>query len=265
MLLSKERILYLLNAYSEGTITEREELELFDWLKETGNQDLVLQHIEKLVHQPPAGYEAENVDWDKLYRQIIARTGLDLEPPLVRKWPLWYWAAAVALLVVLGIGVTKWLNQPAVKAVAHIEAGPLKADVAAPTKSKAVLTLADGTIIDLDSIGNGTLAHQGNVQVVKKPGGQIAYQGTGSEALFNVLNVPRGSKVGNDPIVRRNPGLAEQREFIAVPGILRGFRKKSVHHGRSIFRGGAPGRAIRRYQGRDGDQGIGHSLQHEYL
>ena len=44
-------------------------------------------------------------------------------------------------------------------------------------------------------MGKGTLAKQGNVQVIKQGDGQITYNGTGSEVLYNTLNVPRGSKL----------------------------------------------------------------------
>ncbi len=68
-------------------------------------------------------------------------------------------------------------------------------DVAPPTGNKAMLTLADGTKVYLDSTGAGTLATQGSVQVIKKPNGEIVYSGSASNAVtYNTLSLPRGSK-----------------------------------------------------------------------
>jgi ferric-dicitrate binding protein FerR (iron transport regulator) len=47
----------------------------------------------------------------------------------------------------------------------------------------------------LDSAGNGALAREDNVQVVKLADGQIAYKGAASELVYNTLTNPRGSKV----------------------------------------------------------------------
>src|SRR5690606_14575437 len=60
-----------------------------------------------------------------------------------------------------------------------------------------VITLANGKQIVLDSAGNGTLAMQGNVNVVKLADGQIAYSGKSSEVMYNTLTNRRGSRVIN--------------------------------------------------------------------
>lgn len=68
----------------------------------------------------------------------------------------------------------------------------------APGGNKAQLTLSDGTVILLDSAADGTLAQQGNVQVVKQHDGQLEYQrSTGnreSTIAYNTLSTPRGGQ-----------------------------------------------------------------------
>lgn len=72
--------------------------------------------------------------------------------------------------------------------------GP-KPDIAPPVGNKAVLTLADGSSISLDSAGNGTLATEGQVKVVRKGNGEIVYTGTASKTItYNTLSLPKGSK-----------------------------------------------------------------------
>lgn len=68
-------------------------------------------------------------------------------------------------------------------------------DVAAPKSNNAVLTLADGTVVDIENAGNGQLASQGNMKVVKNANGEIVYKGSASDVVsYNTLSIPRGSK-----------------------------------------------------------------------
>lgn len=72
------------------------------------------------------------------------------------------------------------------------------ADIAAPARSRATLTLGGGQQVDLDSAASGELAMQGGAQIVKGTGGQLAYQlklEHSDELLYNTLSNPRGSQV----------------------------------------------------------------------
>jgi len=67
-----------------------------------------------------------------------------------------------------------------------------------PGGNKAVLTLANGSSIVLDSAQNGTLTQQGNAKVVKLNGGKLIYQkdeNTNAVAVqFNTITTPRGGQ-----------------------------------------------------------------------
>lgn len=72
---------------------------------------------------------------------------------------------------------------------------------AAPGGNRAVLTLADGTRITLDSAENGALAQQGGIKVMKVDSGQLAYETggqptSGTAVQFNTLVTPRGGSYG---------------------------------------------------------------------
>ena len=67
-----------------------------------------------------------------------------------------------------------------------------------PGTNNAILTLADGRSITLDSAANGGLAQQGNTKVIKL-NGQIAYTKTGNAQaddaiLFNTISTARGNQ-----------------------------------------------------------------------
>ncbi|MBO9732512.1 MAG: FecR domain-containing protein [Chitinophaga sp.] len=60
-----------------------------------------------------------------------------------------------------------------------------------------VLILGDGSRISLDSAGTGTIAQQGNTQVVKLANGALAYHaaaGQDGATMFNTMQTPHGSQ-----------------------------------------------------------------------
>ncbi len=121
-------------------------------------------------------------------------------------------AAVAAACVLLAVGLFL-LRRPSPRSLVAAQA-VAKAPVIVPAGDRAVLTLADGTRIVLDSAANGRLASQGNTQVLKLAGGQLAYRvgemghggpgvgpagsGTGSAGsgvpplLYNEIATPRG-------------------------------------------------------------------------
>lgn len=68
-----------------------------------------------------------------------------------------------------------------------------------PGRNKAVLTLADGSTILLDSAANGQLTRQGNTKVIKRGNGQLSYQVTGSNNGQAAINTPVGYNTMTTP------------------------------------------------------------------
>lgn len=111
---------------------------------------------------------------------------------------------AAAILIVLSSLAYLWIynrNDNDMTA-ASAEVSSQVEDVA-PGGNRAVLTLADGTEIILDSAANGSLAIQGNVRVVKSANGQIIYDMTsaagdlakgGGEMMMNTMSTPKGGQ-----------------------------------------------------------------------
>jgi len=68
-------------------------------------------------------------------------------------------------------------------------------DIAPPTGNNAILTLANGEKLNLDSTKNGVLAKEGNINVRKNANGEIVYTGKAADAItYNTLSLPKGSK-----------------------------------------------------------------------
>ncbi|MES1249681.1 MAG: FecR domain-containing protein, partial [Chitinophaga rupis] len=100
-------------------------------------------------------------------------------------------AAVLALLVGVG-GYVAVFHHPQKQAISG-ELRPLKHD-AAPGRTRAVLTLADGSRITLDSARSGQLAMQGKTTVTNQHGA-VTYSTNGAtETLFNTLATGRGEQ-----------------------------------------------------------------------
>lgn len=100
-------------------------------------------------------------------------------------------ATLLALLATSILYLTHNNQQP------PIQIATMQPHTIAPGGNKAILTLADGSQITLDSANNGAIAHQGNVQVIKLNNGQLAYKAdaAGTNVLhYNRLVTPRGGQ-----------------------------------------------------------------------
>jgi transmembrane sensor len=108
-----------------------------------------------------------------------------------KKWRLRI-AAAAAIILLLGAGSYWWMSRAPQSGLVATNK-----NVLAPGGNKAVLTLANGTSIILDSVHNGTVAQQGNTIVIKQNNGQLAYHIENekpTEILYNTLTTPRGGQ-----------------------------------------------------------------------
>lgn len=106
----------------------------------------------------------------------------------------WGWAAAVFILIGgAGYFVTQLSKSNDLIAT---NPTPLSSKIDA-AYNKATLTLSDGTMIALDSIGNGAIATQGNAAIIKASDGGILYdvKGVGEDApMINTMKTPNGGQ-----------------------------------------------------------------------
>jgi transmembrane sensor len=138
--------------------------------------------------------------WDRI-QNTLAHSHLPVEgrsiPSRVRPMYRTWWAAAAILLIVATGSYFLW-KQDAGKEVARNHQPPIVNDLA-PGDNKAILTLADGTKVVLDTAGNGALTQQGNITVIKL-GGKLAYEGSSlnnepvTEVAYNTITTPKGGQ-----------------------------------------------------------------------
>ena len=169
-----------------------EESELMGWILEAKEDSELRNYVLRIWNENKSGEDLSYVNWDEIYSSVIQLKVVSLQP----KARQMRWAkltAAAAIFIALATGAYFYLaphsNHPVATSVKKVN------DVAPPSGTKAVLTLADGTKIELDSAGNGTLAVQGNVKIAKQGVGGITYMGTpAGKVSYNTLSVPRGSR-----------------------------------------------------------------------
>lgn len=202
--MENSRIQQLFLLYYNRQATEQEELELAEKFAEgniDANLSLVLKQLWKEVGPHP---EATQKDSIAMAKAIVERagsenSGTDSIPERVHFLrTAWFrYAAAIFILAFAGVVtyfITTEKNRTNTdRTLTHAPASkPIL-----PGSNKAMLTLADGSTIMLDSASNGPLTNQGGTRIIKLDGGSLAYRParrTNDQPLYNTISTPRGGQ-----------------------------------------------------------------------
>lgn len=189
----------LLERYLQGIATSEETAELFAWLREndpesiTGLEEIIERNYAEAFSQSGClnGPESE---------RALASILKKINNKKATKVRFFSSRVAAAVVVLLSVGAILHFLFPTqtLPPTKHIAKVPAQV-VQAPQSNFAVITLANGNRVSLDSAGKGQLAVQGNVRLLKLASAQIVYQGStkakGEKLAYNTLTNPRGSKV----------------------------------------------------------------------
>lgn len=99
---------------------------------------------------------------------------------------------AVAAVAVLSLSLGYYFIQ---KKQLNLDKPMAKHEQILPGGNKAVLTLADGTTVDLNHVQNGLLSQSNGTNIVKAADGKIVYNNNASETksvAWNTLSIPAG-------------------------------------------------------------------------
>lgn len=166
------------------------------WLREADEEAImhVAMAYEDMVHASAVATQPDERLVALIEKRLDAADGLQTAPriPLYRRAWLRY---AAAIFILLGIGTYVWFAQN--HKPSQVQPVVVKKDKA-PGGNKAVLTLADGSRIMLDSAANGHLSQQEGV-VIDKQGAVLSYSHDGKVATeapvrYNTLSTPRGGQ-----------------------------------------------------------------------
>lgn len=198
---TNSRIIYLWQQFSARQATSAELDELMELLSSGSHDEESRQYLQQLLAATPAG-EEDPARWEPILQSILHPVKT-LEPARApsptRRWVRRAMTAAAVILLLVGL-TRLWRTYRA--------EGPVQAPVVvAPGGNRAILTLAGGQKIILDSAAAGILAEQGNTQVQKLGDGKLAYEagdktkedvaghpGSTTAPLYNTLTTPRGGQ-----------------------------------------------------------------------
>lgn len=189
---STERFQYLFSRYAANQCTEAEMQEFFDQLRNL-DPEKVHPYMDIFYENIPAGTATEKIDWNDLYARITQEQAT--AAPVRKLSTLQRIAVAAAILITVTATIWHFLpdQKPAVPQLVRAE----PADIP-PGRDQAILTLADGRQVILDSTANGNIAEQGGIRILKQANGELSYlQQNGqplSTGLLNTLSTPRGGQ-----------------------------------------------------------------------
>lgn len=179
----------LLDKYIMGNLTPAEKVRLAELVGHPAQEGA----LDRFVRQVMTADEYTGVEDPGVREKMLEH----LEKRIGRRRVFLRYAAAAAVVIILAGGAWLWRTASSASP-AGLARQPVH-DVA-PGREGAILTLADGKQIVLDSSGNGSLARQGNASVTKLSAGELTYKTEGpakknvSEVMYNTLTTPRGRR-----------------------------------------------------------------------
>lgn len=186
----------------ETPLTDEERLILEEWLKENPENAVLLQQMasEPWLTQELDRFKAYDDTESRIKVKGILDQQLSVPAPNVHRVHLlrtaWFRYASALLLIAATATFLYRINTSSEKAA--VKQLAQQATSIQPGGNKAMLTLADGSTIILDSAANGNLVSQGGIKILKLDDGALAYSGEGQleggEALYNTISTPIGGQ-----------------------------------------------------------------------
>lgn len=189
------RLAYLFNSYMQQQCTIAEEEELMAFLADHENKEAVHALIEQVISSSGEeivmpGHKAASVISHILQqdRSGVVAMRKKKSIPFLRMQ-----MAAAAVIFCIAMAAYWYSGKPEKEFVEMAE----KPATILPGGNRAILTVADGSTIVLDSMQSEMLIQQGSTNI-KKKGTSLVYNATASvnmeEAVFNTLSTPRGGQ-----------------------------------------------------------------------
>jgi transmembrane sensor len=202
----KEKVSQLMQQYLQNTLTTEAYSELWELLNESPEENDFKEELQLLWQN--AGTEPKIIadkEWDtkmQLLKNKLIEADSIAEPAIqkrVVRFNKYWWAAAAVLFIFISSAIYFLVStdkQDNSTIATNSKSSDQKND-RLPGGDRAMLTLADGSQIMLDSAANGVLAQQGNTNIVKQQDGQLLYKNEGAavgEIAYNTLTTPPGGQ-----------------------------------------------------------------------
>ena len=184
----KQEFEHLLELYLQQGLSAEEERSFAELLRRPENQLYLTAVLDEQLADESKTISLGEPDGKRILEELLAKIGKPARSasfiPL-RKMGIWRWAAVLFLMI--GSATYFWLSGTRQDPTDTVN----QTAVIAPGRTGALLTLADGTMVSLDTLKNGLVAMQGGM-VAKVVDGMLLYEGRAEEVMYNTMSVPKG-------------------------------------------------------------------------
>jgi ferric-dicitrate binding protein FerR (iron transport regulator) len=181
----KERAAGLIAKYLRESLSDAEKKELEEWI---GAAEWHRAYFQQCTD--PANLHQVMMDYHRAAdMEEGLRAAIQLKMGRVVAWKTWF-SAAAAIIIILSTGVYFWYRGSS----HHPGIATRQAQSIPPGRQGAILTLANGRQLTLDSLPNGVVAEQNGSRAAVVDG-QLAYQSVApaaTTATYNTITTPRG-------------------------------------------------------------------------
>ncbi|SKB46949.1 FecR family protein [Dyadobacter psychrophilus] len=194
---SEHRLEELFNRYYQGLATASEKEELMAFIRSAKHD----AHLEKLLKNSWVNLDADENIFTAEKSNAMLSSIFDSAPKEQTTTKVLHigwlrYASAAAIFILVGLGIWWKLTSDPATGIAH-NTQPKTEDVR-PGGAKALLTLSDGSAIELATAKSGFLTRQGAAEVSKSQDGVLVYNATPGNAnakvSMNTLTTPKGGQ-----------------------------------------------------------------------
>ncbi|MBC9929400.1 FecR family protein [Chitinophaga qingshengii] len=187
----QERLIYLLQRHINHSLSAAETEELRNWSQSSADNGQVLEDLGDPVYREAVMRNQQQFDVESALQRVKNRA----QTPVRKKIPVYWYAAAACVALLMATGYYFQRSRP----VIHTPPAVAHTDDIRPGSNKAILTLADGSVISLSDAANGTLAQQTGVHISKTADGQLVYESAKESAAsgpvaYNKMETPNGGQ-----------------------------------------------------------------------
>ncbi len=186
--------------YLEDKLPPSELPKLLEMLRKDDHPEVLLQSIDQALYGNDYTQMTDPEDKNRIFQSILHQAALQEETtkvvPMRRRFPAWKAVAAAAvLLLTITVSYQFLFNRHPAETITSADTR-FRYDHP-PGGNKAILTLADGSKVELDSATQGVLAQQNGVNVLQQKNGEIAYDPqlqNSTATVYNTVATPRGGQ-----------------------------------------------------------------------
>lgn len=180
----------LITRSRQGALTNDEQAQLDAWIAASGEHHQLWTEVNDPEVQQQNVAAMAQFDESGALERFLADKPVKSNVHRMRFLRTWKWAAAI---LVLALGVTSYLFLTDQGQQTGRMAGKSSTQDIPPGKNGAILTLADGSQLVLDSMGDGKIATQNGTEITLNDN-ELSYDATSAtgEAAKNTITTPKG-------------------------------------------------------------------------